>query len=828
MNHIHQSLNHIFERNRLVFWYDPAGEWLEDFNSFPADSIAKITVDRNEFGTKVRIVRDPNPRAKFLLYIPTPKPADVENWLLDLLFQGHEFKADRASLAIHAAGLPADFLHLAEEHAGFFRSEKRIAELRAHLSKHDTPRDIRLKMMAVIADTPIEIDAILLSFLHTAAESALFDPVAETLKSASLVDPFWREIERAFAYVSPSPSLLDFAATLFRAANPLDPEIPLHPHAKVFLQRWKDSNQFRDSYIQWANRMQRDLRINESLDAIEDPALLGDSDTFEAFEKFTLSKLCQRFEIGTAPVDLRTLIQTRRASFWIEAHRHGYQAVEQAIALRELLAASEIDVDSLPNGFTRYTGSWFRIDSAYRRCIFHLREYAQVQLMERIREWVEKAYVNNFLLPLTDRWSDRLRALPSWELQGIPAQRNFFSNYVKPFLDKGQKLFVVVSDAFRFEAAVEFAQRLHSANRWTTEVDAVLGSLPSYTQVGMAALLPGNRLEIDVATGNVSVDAKSATGTPARAEILKSACNGTAIQAEAFLELNTKTEGRALMRDHEVVYIFHNLIDKTGDAAATEARTFHAVEQTFKELDDIVKKIANINGTNILITADHGFLFQQDDVDNRDTASYPHSDAIPFPAQRFALGHGMLPAPGLKIFSAANLGFPGDWSAAFPLSIARFPRQGAGKRYVHGGPSLQEVTVPVVKIRKVRSNDTENVGVEILGVPPKITTGQLSVILFQEKPAVEKILPRELKIGIFSLDGKPLSESKTMLFDSKDPEARNRESSVVIALSNAADAYNNRDVVLRLDETLPGTNQIVTFKSRTLKLQKPFASDFDD
>ena len=37
----------------------------------------------------------------------------------------------------------------------------------------------------------------------------------------------------------------------------------------------------------------------------------------------------------------------------------------------------------------------------------------------------------------------------------------------------------------------------------------------------------------------------------------------TAVQAEEFLEMNTKTDGRALMRDHDVIYIFHNTIDKS-------------------------------------------------------------------------------------------------------------------------------------------------------------------------------------------------------------------------------------------------------------------------
>ena len=335
---------------------------------------------------------------------------------------------------------------------------------------------------------------------------------------------------------------------------------------------------------------------------------------------------------------------------------------------------------------------------------------------------------------------------------------------------------------------------------------------------------------MDPATGSVTVDGKSASGTPNRNEILAAACSGKAIavQSEEFLEMNTKTDGRALMRDHDVIYIFHNIIDKIGDAASTEARTFNAVEQAFDELDLIIKKVANINGSNMVITSDHGFLFQQNDVDERDMASLPSADEWSYRSQRFSLGKRIAPSPSVKVFSAAELGLAGEWSAAFPLSLARFPRPGVGKRYVHGGTSMQEIVVPVVKIHKARTDDTGRVEVELLRVPAKITTGQISIALFQDRPAIDKMLPRTLRIGVFAKDGTILSEIKTQTFDSKDTEARHRETAMLIVLSHAADAFNNREVDLRLEETVPGTNQIVTYKTHSLKLQKPFESDFDE
>jgi uncharacterized protein (TIGR02687 family) len=687
MKRIHDSLQRVFDRNRLVFWYDATGEWAEAFDTFPDDRVVRLRVAGNEFGTKVRIVRDSRPDARFLVYVPTARPDDSDNWLLDLLLQGHEFRADRASLVLEDVGLPHEFRPLVEEHAAFFGNPKRVEALKERIDRDDQERDLRLKMMAVLAGTGVEVDALLLRFLARGDEDALADPVAETLGAARLDEPFWRMVERSFGYSSQAPSLRDFAVRLFRGANPLDPAVAPHPHARVFLQRWKDSRAHRESFRAWSRQLERELQVAAVLESRGDTAVLSDSDTFEAFEKFTLHRLCRGFMAGAPAAGLRATIQERRDSFWRAEHQDGYAALEHAVELRELLASAELAMESVPVGVSRYAASWWRIDLAYRRFNLHLRRYGQVQLMERIQGWVEGAYVNNFLLPLADRWSDRVREMDVWACPGLTPQRRFFDSYVQPFRARGQKVFVIVSDALRYEAAAEFAQRLSAANRWTAEVEPVFGSLPSYTQLGMASLLPGQAWRVDAATAAVSVDGRSATGTGNRAEILRLACGGsaTAIQAEDFLDMNTKTEGRSLMRDHDVVYIFHNRVDKVGDSVSTEAKAFDAVEQAFEELEQIIRKAANVNVSNMLLTADHGFLFQQDAVADDDMSPLPPVGEWSYRGRRFALGTKVVATPAVKVFPAVALGLEGDWAAAFPLSLGRFPLQGSGKRYVHGG-----------------------------------------------------------------------------------------------------------------------------------------------
>lgn len=269
--------------------------------------------------------------------------------------------------------------------------------------------------------------------------------------------------------------------------------------------------------------MQRDLNVAARLDAAGGQAEPGDADAFEIYDKFVIHRLCKAFEAGAPAESLRKQILSRRPSFWYAVHEHGYQAIHHALELRELLAAAELNFDSVDVGIERHRGNWWKIDRAYRLCCYHLRRYGQVNVMEKLDEWIGKSYVNNFLQPLADRWSDRVRGLSAWGWRALLPQRNFFEEHVRPFLDRGLKVFVIISDALRYEAAADFAERMNSENRFTAEMGAMLGCLPSYTQLGMSSLLPGKEIGIDPTNDSLSaiVDGQSTIGTDNRDKVLK-------------------------------------------------------------------------------------------------------------------------------------------------------------------------------------------------------------------------------------------------------------------------------------------------------------------
>ena len=162
--------------------------------------------------------------------------------------------------------------------------------------------------------------------------------------------------------------------------------------------------------------------------------------------------------------------------------------------------------------------------------------------------------------------------------------------------------------------AVSLGRGAVSVNPWYT-------MLPSITALGMAALLPHRELTLGVRGKDqvvVETDGQSTAGIDARRTILE----GTDGRAFTYEELKQDTIKvmRSKFKGTSAVYIYHDVIDATGDHAASESGTPDAVNRAIDELSALVSKLISADITRILVTADHGFLFQDSEPANDDTA----------------------------------------------------------------------------------------------------------------------------------------------------------------------------------------------------------------
>ena len=106
-----------------------------------------------------------------------------------------------------------------------------------------------------------------------------------------------------------------------------------------------------------------------------------------------------------------------------------------------------------------------------------------------------------------------MEGMSVWNIEKTINQNNFISNGC-PIHQEGEQGFVIISDALRFESAAELRELILQEDRYTATLNAVLGSLPSYTQLGMASLLPHATLTFEEQSDIVYADGISTQGTP--------------------------------------------------------------------------------------------------------------------------------------------------------------------------------------------------------------------------------------------------------------------------------------------------------------------------
>lgn len=832
-NKIEQALDKLFaqgNKGRLVFWYDEKKELRADYDALQLDGVEKVIVENNEYALKYRMLKE-EPKQKFLIFREGKRPKDIDNWLLDLELAYSEFRTDQNALWVNELGLMLEDIPLVEAHKEFFNNKKRREAFKKQLDTANThDGDIKRKIMLSIctnAKLP-RIDSVLEALLEDLSLGK--QEATKLIERCGLSEFLWKEAKLYYHYDSQTPGIEDFIIEVFKSSfnHEIGEPAVLKNSVIGFLNRWKDNRHHGEAFEILSEKYARTLNIAKKLEDL-DYRKLVDFDYFEDIDKKVLSALVREVEQRTITVeDCSNIIRQRRMRYWFERYRYAYEAVDYASQFMALLDQAILTPQSINDGIHKYTSDWYRIDQLYRKFIFSMRCFNKGDLLKGLGERIEQLYSNTYLLTLSDNWQKHIDKMTTWTGFDATQQRNFFVKHVKPILDSDKKIYVIISDAFRYEIGKELVNRILREDRFEAKIEPAISQLPSYTQLGMASLLPNQEIEFSPNdSGRVIVDGITATGTSNRNKILQAGNkNGSAIQCKDLMELD-RDQSRELLKENNFLYIYHNHIDFVGDKRDSEERVFDAVEKTIEELIDVIKKLTNANATNIIVTADHGFLFQNRPLDESDYLSAEAKGDILYHDRRFVLGQNLVKEGSFKAFSAQDLGMKGGMEVLIPKSINRLRKQGSGSRFVHGGATLQEIVIPIIKVNKKRQSDTSRVDVEILqGTTNTITSGQHSVVFYQKEPATEKIQPRTLRVGIW-VDNELISDSHEIPFDNSADNPREREMKVRFILTRKADEYNNKEVVLRLEEKVSGTSHYEEYKTVKFIIRRSFTSDFD-
>ncbi len=826
---VQAALEKLFQQHRLVFWYDDHAEMTDLFESLQLPEVEKVIIANNEFALKYRVLIE-QPHQRFLLYQPKEKPADYENWLLDLLLSHYEFRTEPASLYLQELELPQEFKTLIQEHEGFFTLQKRISDLKALLEPDDRESLIRLKMLSVVCATEPEWEKILYALFAEAAKAK--ETYYKAIENFGLSRFLWETVEKKYGYKSPKPSIKDVLLQLiqdnFERNTPIGKPM-LNKEAYLFVNRWKENSKARQVFYDWSLMLERDLSIDAFVQNQPIEHLL-EADTYSVIDKKIIIALRDRILHHTLPTHtLQEWIDRRRVKFFFGDYSHLYDALSFAAAFLDEIRKMNLTMQSPEEGFAKYEKQWYKIDYLYRKYIFESEKAEHQGILKELSDRIEKAYGNSFLLKLGDNWQAALEGMSRWSLERIKSQKQFYPQWVAPYIKKDNRVFVIISDALRYESAAELRDLIVQEDRYTATLNAVLGSLPSYTQLGMASLLPHTHLTFEDQSEIVFADGVSTKGTPNRTKVLqKSYAGSIAIAAEEFLKMKASTEGREFIKPYHVLYIYSNQIDNMGDDTKSENKVFEATKAEFDYLLRIIKHISNMNGSNVIVTADHGYLYQHNRLDATDFTDFTPIGHVYKSSRRFVLGKNLVPNDSVQKWTGEALGFGDQTEVLIPKSINRLRIQGAGSRFVHGGSSLQEIVVPVLEINKARKSDIEQVDIDIISGSSNITSNTFIVSFYQKQPVTSKTQLRQIKAGFYTETGQVISDLITLLFNSLETDAAAREKRQSFLFTAAASKYNGQDVYLKLEEQIDGTNQFRTYKSITYRMLIAFSSEFDE
>ncbi len=821
-----------FAEHRIVFWHDPDKRFLEELDNLELENVTLLDMtDQSQLAVKKRIEID-EPEQQFLLWFPHDAPPKEFDGLLDIRLYSTEFHADFAAITLNTLGIPQLGLREHIQRRKAFFSTKRLSALKGLVTEQENEASLDKKMVAVIAGVKTaKTEEILFSLItqyvnQQKDDDSDLENTLAMLKRHDLEGVLWDILNQEMGYQAEHPTLENLILKLFctdlsAQADPqkrewLEKNVLATPSGRAsalaFMVTWRADRRYKEAYDYCAQQMQDALRPEDQY-RLSSPYDLHECETTLSIEQTIIHALVTQLLEESTTLDreaFKKLLSERQSKYWCQT-RQEYCAIYDALRQAErLLNLRNRHIDGFhyqdsATFWKAYCEELFRFDQAYR--LFN--EYALLvhskgaMILKSLDDYIEALYSNWYLAELSRSWNKVLETenrMQEWRIAGVPRQQNFYNEVVKPQFNNPQikRVFVIISDALRYEVAEELGNQINTEKRFTAELRSQLGVLPSYTQLGMAALLPHDEICYQPGSGDiVYADGLSTSGTPNRDTILKK-YKGMAVKSDDLLKWKNQ-QGRDLIRDYEVVYIWHNTIDAMGDSASTEEKTFEACRNAVVELKDLVTRVINrLHGTRIIVTADHGFLFQQQPLSGQDkTTLQIKPDNTIKNHKRFIIGH-QLPADDFcwKGKVADTAGVSDNSEFLIPKGIQRFHFSG-GARFVHGGAMLQEVCVPVLQVKALQKTAAEKQPqrrpVDIVKHHPliKLVNNIDKVSLLQTHPVGELYEPRTLNIFIVDNANNVVSGKERICFDSDNNTMEKRVRDVTLKLIGAN--FNRRN-----------------------------------
>ena len=793
-------------KRRIVFWHDPDGEFSDFIDDLRIDDvkILKLTGSNNFYAKQ--LLSEIDTESNYLVYNPISYSDIKDDWLLDIELYSEEFRADLLSIRMQELGMPSSsqMRKAMKSYGKFFENKERVSKLTSFNSDYSSAGQLHIDILAVLSgansnSAPGVIRAILMKGMDIEENEAI-----SNIRKFGSEEVLWQLISKYTGYTyEGSASLIDLASHILLTTLSITmkdsclkglEQLISEPHQQRcydLINEWMHSDEDDDLY-EIARAVEEHHHLVKRFDSLDVEDLLS-SECFPCINECILRKYMSEISDNVIKADdIVAAVEKRRTLKWYKRVRYYYDGLLQVANMQHFYQTniSGFHIADYKTLWKEYCNDYCKMDHYYR--MFHaafgksLKESTTVleDLYKGVADYVEKLYKNWYLTTLGSQWTklveDEMAA--DSRLPDIPQQSDFYKKYVRPIEAAGSRVFVVVSDAMRYEVAVDLTGRLLRETKGNARIIGIQSIFPSVTKFGMAALLPHKELQIDASGKDIKVlcDGEATDSTAGRDRILKKYHPGdVAVTYKTLLGMKT-AERRDLIKDAKVVYIYHNAIDAVGDKAATEDQVFDACEQAITELKNLVRLITgDMNGTYVLLTADHGFIYSYKPLDESDKAEKSYiSGEIKELDRRYVIGDGECTADHMLRMPMTHVN--SDLTGLTPLDYIRMKKQGGGMNYVHGGISLQEAVVPVIEFKNVRSTskqfvDVTKAEIQLLSTSRKVSNSIFSLDFYQTEPVSGKVAKGEYEVYMTDASGKAVSDKQIIIADKTDADGSERK-----------------------------------------------------
>jgi hypothetical protein len=486
---------------------------------------------------------------------------------------------------------------------------------------------------------------------------------------------------------------------------------------------------FSEAYPAMADRVEHELGLR---DAKVQAECLGSIDTFR-FEEGALLTHCSSLVAGKKFDDALRLVDKREHSFWLDrdvARKAQWEACRRmaelgtvANSVKAAVAKGGGDVNAWVQAYTSKDG-WYRIDQTHRRLeawVANLDDEPEERALGVVRRLYEDVCQS-----MADGFT-KVLVKANWAVSMSSHQTHIYSEVVA---DQPKPVAYFLVDAMRFEMGMELSERLPKTSE--VSVRHAIGALPSITPIGMAALQPGASASFSVVEEGGKLGARiEDTFLPDLAARKRFAAARVPKLVDVALDELLSLQPSRLARRIEgaqVVVVRSQEIDHAGEAGFTfQAR--QVMDNVIDNLARGIRKLAAAGVEHSVVSADHGHLFFPSDRDESMRIVSPGGDEVDL-HRRCWIGRGGTTPSGCIRVAASALGYESDLDFVFPSGCGVF-KAGGDLAFHHGGPSLQELIVPVLTVRmKVRDTTrTTTAPMTATGLPDAVTNRIFSVTL---------------------------------------------------------------------------------------------------